>query len=86
MDIERLLVEHNVNQLLGDLFWIWVAAGVGVFYVFYRLGLAQLPHPGGVIRGAERGLFALLLLVLLAPFAAFGGSYRPGHWDDDLDG
>jgi len=87
MDLERFLVEHDVNRLLGDLFWVWVAGGVGVFYLFYRLGLARFPRPGAVLRGAERGIFALLLMVLLAPFAAFGGGYRPGQgWDDDLDG
>lgn len=76
MDLERFLVEHDVNRLLGDLFWVWVAGGVGVFYLFYRLGLARFPHPGAVLRGAERGIFA-----------AFGGGYRPGQgWDDDLDG
>lgn len=87
MDLERFLAQHNVTELLGDLFWVWVAAGVGVFYLFYRVGLAQLPHPGTVVRGAQRGLIALLLAVLLAPFAAFGGGYRPGQaWNDDLDG
>ena len=86
MDLERFLLEHRIAELLSSLFWLWVALGVAIFYLLHRIGLAQLPHPGSVVRGAGRGLLALLAFVLIAPFMAGGGIYRPGQgWDDDPD-
>jgi len=87
MDLERFLLEHNVTEVLSTFFWVWVAVGLAAFYGLYRLGLANLPHPGAVVRGAGRSVLALLLFLIIAPFAAFGGGgYRPAlGWDDDSD-
>ena len=88
MDLERFLLEHKVSDLLSAFFWVWVALGVGLFYGLYRFGLASLPHPGAVVRGAGRGVLALLLFIVIAPLLVFGGgSHRPGEpWHDDWDG
>ncbi len=88
MDLERFLLDHNVSDLLSTFFWVCVALGVGLFYGLYRFGLASLPRPGAVVRGAARGVLALLLSVVFAPFLAFGGGgYRPGApWDHESDG
>lgn len=86
MDLERFLLEHRISDLLSTFFWVWVALGLGVFYLLYRIGLAQLPHPVAVVRGAGRGILALLLFVLIAPFMAGGGVFRPRQgWGDDPD-
>lgn len=88
MDLERFLLDNKVSDLLSSYFWVWVALGVALFCGLYRFGLASLPRPGAVVRGAGRGVLALLLFVITAPFLAFGGGgYRPGTpWDDDSDG
>jgi hypothetical protein len=87
MDLERFLLEHHVTDVLSTLFWMWVGLGLAIFYLLYRTGLAQLPRPGAGVRGLGRGILALLLFALIAPFMAGGGGYRPGQgWDDDLDG
>lgn len=86
MDLERFLLNHRISDLLSTFFWVWVLLGLAVFYLFYRLGLARLPHPGVVVRSAGRGILAVLLFVILAPFMAGGGVYHPGRaWDDDPD-
>lgn len=88
MDLERFLLDHKVSDLLSIYFWVWVALGVALFYGLYRLGLPSLPRPGAVVRGAGRGVLALLLFIVIAPFMALGGGgYRPGApWDDERDG
>jgi len=87
MDFERFLLDHKVSDLLSTYFWVWVALGVALFYGLCRFGLARLPRPGAVVRGAGWSVLALLLFVIIAPFLAFGGGYRPGApWDDESDG
>lgn len=86
MDLERILVEQNLNQVLGDLFWSGsgLASASSISSIARGWPTSRTPAPSSAASNAGFAVFSLLSCSRRSERSA--EATGPGHWDDDLDG